>query len=363
MPHPEPVFVFLYTELAGYIRNCMEHLAASGAEVHVVSFPVNPEAPFDFDTRGAQCNYLRRNDFDEKSLLEYVRRLRPNAVVCSGWIDRTYVRTCAALRRSGVRTVLALDNPYPRTARGKAGLLRAKLLYKSSFDAAWVPGDPQVRYARALGFSAGAVYRGFYAADTERFARFAERRPADADAERFLYFGRYLDFKGIDDLWEAYGRLGKTDWELWCAGTGARFETRPEMPGLRHFGFVQPDDLDTFVADGGVFVMPGRREPWGVALQEFAAAGLPLIATTAVGAATAFLQEGINGITVPPGNPTALHSAMKAMTEKTPEERRAMGRISYREALKVNKETWVRTALEIAGPRAPQIEATKPTER
>jgi len=346
MPSTKPRIVFLYTELAGYIRACMEQLAAAGAEVHVFAFPVNAEAPFDFDTADALCRYLPRRDYDLAALRDEVARIDPDLVVCSGWIDPDYVALCRSLRPK-VRTVLALDNQYPATLRGKLALLRAKVRFKSAFDFAWVPGSPQVAYAEAMGFRKDKIFTGFYTADTDHFSRFYKARPQGSFAKRFLYFGRYVDFKGVRELWEAFGRLDAPDWELWCAGTGALFDERPEMPGLRHFGFVQPADLDTFVAEGGVFVLPSTREPWGVAVHEFAAAGLPLICTNVTGAASAFLEDGKNGILVPPADVGALYSAMKTMTEKPISELESMGKLSAEAAAELSKEKWAETAFDI----------------
>ena len=41
--------------------------------------------------------------------------------------------------------------------------------------------------------------------------------------------------------------------------------------------------------------MPSKFEPWGVVVHEFAAAGLPLLLTYSVGAASTFLIPGYNG--------------------------------------------------------------------
>ena len=42
--------------------------------------------------------------------------------------------------------------------------------------------------------------------------------------------------------------------------------------------------------------MPSKKEPWGVVLQEMAIAGLPLLTSQHVGAATMFLEEHENGL-------------------------------------------------------------------
>ena len=45
---PKPKIVFLYSEVAGYFLACAKELANS-AEVLIVRWPVNSEAPFQFE--------------------------------------------------------------------------------------------------------------------------------------------------------------------------------------------------------------------------------------------------------------------------------------------------------------------------
>jgi glycosyltransferase involved in cell wall biosynthesis len=342
----KPVFVFLYTELAAYIFKCMETLAVHGAEVHVMAYPVNPEAPFEFDLSSVSCHYYRRDHFDFKQLSGWLLERKPDVLVCSGWIDKDYVKL-ARIWRGRSRTVLALDNPYPKKAKGMLALWRARLRFKSAFQLAWVPGIPQVAYARAMGFSFEEISQGFYSADLQLFTEVNRLRPEGQFAQRFLYVGRYVEFKGVKELWSAFAKMSGSGWELHCAGTGAMYEERPEIPGLRHFGFVQPSDLDNFVADGGVFVLPSHHEPWGVVVHEMAAAGLPLICSSAVGAASAFLNEGVNGMTVTPQSAESLHAAMLKMTEKTVEELQEMGRQSAALAATLGPRQWAQTALAL----------------
>src|SRR5207247_481782 len=120
---------------------------------------------------------------------------------------------------------------------------------------------------------------------------------------RFLYVGRYYDFKGITDLWEAFIQLQSArpnEWELWCLGAGSIAPV--EHPKIKHFGFVQPTDLEPIIEQCGVFVLPSRFEPWGVVAQEYVASGFPLLLSRAVGAGEAFLEPGKNGYFFESGN-------------------------------------------------------------
>ena len=102
--------------------------------------------------------------------------------------------------------------------------------------------------------------------------------------KRFLYVGRYYDFKGVKTLWDAFIQLqveNPNDWELWCLGNG---DLEPlEHPKIKHLGFMQPEDLDKIISETGIFILPSLFEPWGVVVQEYAAAGYPLILSNQIG--------------------------------------------------------------------------------
>ena len=71
-------------------------------------------------------------------------------------------------------------------------------------------------------------------------------------------------------------------------------------PKIIHHGFLQPHELTPHLVDAAAFVMPSRKEPWGVVLHEMAIAGLPLLASRAVGAATWFIDPTKNGAFLKP---------------------------------------------------------------
>jgi glycosyltransferase involved in cell wall biosynthesis len=64
-----------------------------------------------------------------------------------------------------------------------------------------------------------------------------------------------------------------------------------------------------------VLVVPSDFEPWGVVLNEAAAAGLAIVATEVVGAAAELVQPGVNGERVPPGDAEALGRALLRVTD------------------------------------------------
>ena len=57
--------VFLYTELAGYFLACINELTKrDDVEVHIFRWPVNKEAPFNFNFNN-KVKIYNRNDFNK----------------------------------------------------------------------------------------------------------------------------------------------------------------------------------------------------------------------------------------------------------------------------------------------------------
>jgi glycosyltransferase involved in cell wall biosynthesis len=192
-----------------------------------------------------------------------------------------------------------------------------------------VPGEPQIPFAQKLGFSGKRLATGFYCADIEPFMAIYEKRKTTPLSQKILYIGRYLELKGVRELWSAFVELSDEfpEWELHCIGTGELWESREIHPKIIHHGFKQPHELAPFLADAACFVMPSKKEPWGVVLHEMAIVGLPLIATKNVGAANAFLAPGKNGYAI---ELSELTEKIKQFYQLSDADQRIMGNCSHK---------------------------------
>jgi glycosyltransferase involved in cell wall biosynthesis len=211
------------------------------------------------------------------------------------------------------------------------------------FKKVWVPGELQAAYARRLGYD--EVAYNFYAPDISYFTSFANKTTVP---HRFIFIGRYLTHKGIFDLWEAFIDIKKqheNDWELWCLGTGDKFNERIEHPSIKHFGFIQPNELDEYLKNTGVYVLPSHFEPWGVAVHEMAAAGFPLLLSNAVGSHRTFLKND-NGFLFASTYKDSLKEAMLKVIKTSDEELLKMGKRSVVYANQITQDIWVNTLLK-----------------
>jgi len=334
--------LFLYTELAEYVVSCIRKAATTeGLEIKVVHWRVNKEAPFNFDFP-SNVEFIQKDSISRLQLLELVKNFNPHTIISSGWIDKDYMKICS-LYFHKCTTVLALDNHWTGSLKQRLLSLVSPFFLKKMFKKAWVPGELQAAYARRLGYD--EVAYNFYAPDISYFTSFANKTTVP---HRFIFIGRYLTHKGIFDLWEAFIDIKKqheNDWELWCLGTGDKFNERIEHPSIKHFGFIQPNELDEYLKNTGVYVLPSHFEPWGVAVHEMAAAGFPLLLSDAVGSHCTFLKND-NGFLFASTYKDSLKEAMLKVIKTSDEELLKMGNRSVVYANQITQDIWVNTLLK-----------------
>jgi len=336
--------VFLYTELAEYFLACCRELAQL-AEVHIVRWPVNKEAPFSFDF-DERLKIYDKQEFSPLQLKAHIEAIGPDILVCSGWLDKDYLKIARHFYGS-IPTVMTCDTHWRGDWKQQLMRLMSPFYLRNKFSHAWVPGNAQRAYMLRLGFPAGHILDGFYSCEIQHFNRQYEATQAakaEAFPKRFLYVGRYVPHKGIQELWQAFIALQEerpNEWELWCIGTGP--VEAVQHPKIRHFGFVQPGDMSRYIAETGVFILPSHFEPWGVVAHEYAAAGFPLLLSTAVGAAEAFLQEPQNGYHFVPGQVEALKNTLEKIIELDPKTLHLMAGKSHTLAQGITPAKWAKT--------------------
>jgi glycosyltransferase involved in cell wall biosynthesis len=245
-----------------------------------------------------------------------------------------------------------MDNHWQGSARQKLLSLISPFTLGRAFEYCWVPGTPQVEYAKKLGFPIDKIFPGFYCCDLDRFNAYFDESIADKEKcfpKRIICVARYIPSKNYSTLWNAFIKWDRgiqEGWELWCAGTGVEFESRRQHPNIKHLGFVNPENWKEIISETGVFILPSIFEPWGVVVQEFAAAGFPLIISEQVGSATQFLNAQ-NGFSFSPENETQLISCFDRISSSAPAKLLEMGKVSHQLAQSASLDQWVQTIFTI----------------
>jgi glycosyltransferase involved in cell wall biosynthesis len=199
-----------------------------------------------------------------------------------------------------------------------------------------VPGGASRTYLEELGVDPARITVAPNAVDPTVFGTAARTR--HDGPLRILAVGRLAPEKGIDTLLRATDGLPV---EIVLAGTGpeeARLR-RAAGSNTRFLGHVARDALPALYADADVFMMPSRSDPWGMALNEAALAGLPLVSTTAAGAAWELIEDGVNGFRVPPDDAASLRDAIRRLLADEA-FRRAAGARSREIGVRFTPEAW-----------------------
>lgn len=136
---------------------------------------------------------------------------------------------------------------------------------------------------------------------------------------RFIFIGRIVHDKGIEELKEAFERLNNA--ELVLVGP---FEEdldplsdetyRWIKQGTRVISVGFKDDIRPYLADADVFVFPSHREGFPNTPIQAGAMGLPTIASDICGCNEVII-DGVTGFLVEPRNVEQLYQAMKSLSE------------------------------------------------
>jgi glycosyltransferase involved in cell wall biosynthesis len=346
--------VFLSCSPSGYLFTCIERLVKEyELEALVVHYPLDKNAPFKFSIDTTSVSLADKSAFEDSALTEKVKSFAPDVIFCSGWADALYRHICKSMKGK-TRCVVKFDNPWLNTLKQNLMRVIGPLYLRQFFDACWVSGKPQREYALRCGFSDDEISEGGYSGHYEYFHQAYlnnKEQKRKKFPHRFIYVGRYIPVKGVDLMWKAFEEFQKetpNDWELWCLGKGELKPLMPDHPSIKDFGFVQPAEMEKFVAETGVFIMSSIKDHWGVAVHEYAAAGFPLVCSSGVYAHTGFLQHGINGFLHKPGSKQSLKEALRKIISLSDEQLFEMGNRSAEIAAVMTPSVWASIAWQFA---------------
>jgi glycosyltransferase involved in cell wall biosynthesis len=221
-------------------------------------------------------------------------------------------------RRAGVPFVLwATIWRHPRTAAHALSYLPLRHIYRHA-DAIATYGPHVSGYVRSKGARAPVVEAPQSVDDAFWSAPAEPRRHAPFQV---MFAGRLEREKGISVLlraWRASG-LQAPEVALIMVGDGPYRARAVATGAICPGGPLGPEQVRSFYAGSDVVVVPSIPtrdflEPWGLVANEAFDQGVPVIATTAVGAAAGGLvRNEQTGLVVPPGDEAALAAALRRM--------------------------------------------------
>ena len=134
--------------------------------------------------------------------------------------------------------------------------------------------------------------------------------------ERYILFvGRFEEYKGIKYLLNAFKVVKSKipDINLVLIGSGSLEQDIQAFVKKNHFSksvkvynWLPYEELPLYYRNALMFICPSTYEPWAFVVNEAMASGLPVIASSAVGAARALIKNNENGFIVSPQDSQAI---------------------------------------------------------
>lgn len=151
----------------------------------------------------------------------------------------------------------------------------------------------------------------------------AARASRNGTGPEILFVGQWEEYKGVESLFDAFARLGDVQARLRIVGNGSLEDLVRRRaaadPRIEVVGYVPQADLPGELARSRCLVLPSvttdiDKEPWGLVVNEAMHAGVPVVASDAVGAAAGGLvRDGRNGFVVPERDSAALADALRRL--------------------------------------------------
>ena len=266
----------------------------------------------------------------------------PQIFFFTGWSEPVFMRLAREVRAAGGTNIGMIDNNARGTWKQAIGAIYFRLTLRRLYDYFWVPGHSAAQLAVKLGISRDRIATGMYSADTMLFQ---DSPIMLARPRRFLYVGQFIDRKNVRLLCDAFieaFRGAANPPELLLVGSGPLRDQLPSHPSITIENFATPDRIHEWMTMSRWFVLPSKREHWGLVVHEAALSGCMLLLSSAVGAVSEFATVQ-NARVVPTNDRPALVTAFRDLAALPDAELEVGRHASLAVAKKRSVEQWAST--------------------
>jgi glycosyltransferase involved in cell wall biosynthesis len=297
-------------------------------------------------------------------------------VLVSLYAAPSFLLGAAVAAARGARTVIWSEVTFDSWVTRRHWKERLKSAIFPRVDAVFTAGRDGREFARRYGAAPDRIFLVPHVVDFDHYARSSALAGGERERVRaelglrgvtFLYVGRLWLGKGLEYLVQAFASLQRTcsrEVSLLLVGDGVDedlLRARSREEGLENVvfsGFHDADSLPRLYGAADVFVFPTLGDPFGMAVSEAMACGLPVIATSASGEIGERISGGLNGFIVPPADSDVLRERMSLLLEDHG-RRKAMGEASRRRVEGQSPDTWA-GAFEEAIARTLELPRARP---
>lgn len=290
--------LFLYREIMPYNIPVLEEIVKIGYCItvfHDTKKKLTPYLPPKIDN----VVFISKEKYNRRDLAKYAISLKPKVVFVSDRTNPKYNYTAVLLRRRlNIHIISGCDTQW-RGGKQWFNVFTSWLRHKRFFSHILISGMRQYEYAKKLGFPNDKILWPLYSANIQNFIHNKIDREKFQQPRNFLFVGRFAKVKGLDILLQAWEKVPeKRGATLTLIGNGPLKEKLNYPEDVKIHDFMDQEELIKYSARASCFVLPSVFEAWALVIQEFAAAGLPLIVTSTCGATPHFVINNFNGFIV-----------------------------------------------------------------
>lgn len=313
--------IYLYTEVMPYQVCIYKKLSELGFRVNVFFEDTQRQTPYEAPHIN-NVYYYKETSFSQDNLLRFINETNPQILVVCGWSNKKYLKVAKIIKkRKQIPVVCPIDSQVLGTIKQRIGFFISSLYIKTAFDYIWVSGVRQYEFARKLGYDIDHILMYSLSGNTDLFETANIDHKLLEYPKKLLFVGRFNEVKGLKPLLQAWNLItDKKGWVLHLVGNGPLESDIRNCQNVIVSSFMSQEELVRLTDSCGVFVLPSIYEPWALVLQEFAAAGLPILCSSICGASPHFVINNYNGYTFTAGDVLDMKDKILKMINLTPED-------------------------------------------
>ncbi|PHQ82147.1 MAG: hypothetical protein COB69_02660 [Phycisphaera sp.] len=318
---PEFKLHSVYTHAAGSANRARR----DEADINAVFFDTG-ETALERNKPAHQFRNYRRG----KRIFRYLKDNNVKAAIILGYNDLGLLGLYKACHNAGITTYLWTDsNIHTDRAEGVRRRIKKQIIQHvtSYTDVVFCCGSLGSAFFQSYGVPESMIRYSPYEPDYDLIKNLdestikltRERFKLNPERKRFIFCGRLVPNKRPDLAISSFIQVAddRPNWDLVVVGSGdTQHELEQSVPDrLKHrvlfTGFIDDQEtVSSLYRLSDILVHPCVIEPWGLIINEAAAAGLAIITTSACGAGPELVDPGKNGFLIEPAASLPLTKAM-----------------------------------------------------
>jgi glycosyltransferase involved in cell wall biosynthesis len=250
------------------------------------------------------------------SIIGELARNGYHAIWIHGYTYATHLLALAAAKACGTAVFMREDTQLTVDRPKLRGALRRPLMaaFYAMCDRCLAVGSASTRYYRFHGVPERKIRLVPFVVDNDAISDAVKSHSTSVAASRrelgvvddrplVVFASKLSANKRPLDVLSAYATIrqrGKPA-ALMFIGSGAeetslrQYVEQNDVPDVHFMGFMNQKQIAKFYAIADIGVLASRNERWGLVLNEYMCAGLPLLVSDRVGAIPDLLEDGVNG--------------------------------------------------------------------